>query len=99
MKGYAYILGGAQTDFERNWTKEGKNVIALLKEAVSDGFENAGITYEDVISLNRDNRVACFVGNFIAEQYIGQGHSGALLTEVLLRDKVAHKASHPVVPV
>ena len=22
-----YVLGGAQTDFERNWTKEGKNVI------------------------------------------------------------------------
>ena len=31
-----YILGGTQTDFERNWTKEGKNMIALLKEARSD---------------------------------------------------------------
>ena len=27
-----YVLGGTQTDFERNWTKEGKNLIALLKE-------------------------------------------------------------------
>ena len=27
-----YIIGGAQTDFVRNWKKEGKNVIALLKE-------------------------------------------------------------------
>ena len=35
-----YILGGAQTDFERNWTKEGKNMIALLKEAVEDGFKD-----------------------------------------------------------
>lgn len=26
-----YVLGGAQTDFERNWSKEGKNVIALLR--------------------------------------------------------------------
>ena len=24
-----YILGGAQTDFERNWTKEGKGVIVV----------------------------------------------------------------------
>ena len=76
-----YVLGGAQTDFERNWTKEGKNVIALLKEVVNDGFQAAGITYDDVIALNNQNKVACFVGNFIAEQYIDQGHLGGLLTE------------------
>ena len=77
-----YILGGAQTDFERNWTKEGKNVVALLKETITDGFEEVGITYDDVESLNKENRVACFVGNFIAEYYINQGHLGGLLTEV-----------------
>lgn len=80
--GKVYVLGGAQTDFERNWTKEGKNLIALMKEAVEDGFNNVGITFDDVSSLNKDNRVACFVGNFIAEQYISQGHLGAFLTEV-----------------
>ena len=77
-----YVLGGAQTDFERNWTKEGKNVVALLKEAVTDGLQDAGITYDDIIELNQKNKVACFVGNFIAEQYVNQGHLGALLTEV-----------------
>jgi acetyl-CoA C-acetyltransferase len=77
-----YILGGAQTDFERNWTKEGKNVIALLKEVVADGFMETGITFEDIKELNKENRVACFVGNFIAEKYISQGHLGGLLTEV-----------------
>ena len=80
--GKVHILGGAQTDFERNWTKEGKNLIALLKEAVDDGLKNAGINYEDITSLNNDNRVACFVGNFIAEHYINQGHLGAFLTEI-----------------
>lgn len=80
--GKVYVLGGAQTDFERNWTKEGKNLIALMKEAVEDGLENVGLTFDDVVSLNKDNRVACFVGNFIAEQYISQGHLGAFLTEV-----------------
>lgn len=78
----AYVLGGAQTDFERNWTKEGKNVIALLKEAISDSFQAVGIDYGIITEMNRNNRVACFVGNFIAEQYINQGHLGGLLTEV-----------------
>lgn len=78
----AYILGGAQTDFERNWTKEGKNVVALLKEALNDGLSDAGISYEDIIKLNQQNKIACYVGNFIAEKYINQGHLGAFLTEV-----------------
>ena len=41
-----YILGGAQTDFERNWKKEGKNTIALLKEALADGLANADLSFE-----------------------------------------------------
>ena len=77
-----YILGGAQTDFERNWKKEGKKMVALLKEVVTDGLANAGITFDDIKSLNQENRVACFVGNFIAEKYIEQGHLGAFFTEV-----------------
>lgn len=77
-----YVLGGAQTDFERNWTKEGKGMVALLKEALADGLEGSGLTFDDVRNLNRDNRVACFVGNFIAEKYVDQGHLGAFLTEV-----------------
>ena len=77
-----YILGGAQTDFERNWKKEGKGIVALLKEAVADGLKGAGLDFDDVRELNRENRIACFVGNFIAEQYVGQGHLGAFLTEV-----------------
>ena len=77
-----YVLGGAQTDFERNWTKEGKGMRALLREAVADGVQNAGLSYDDIRELNKDNRVACFVGNFIAEKYIDQGHLGGFLTEV-----------------
>lgn len=78
----AYILGGAQTDFERNWKKEGKGMVALLKEVMADGLEQAGLTYDDIKELNSENRVACFVGNFIAEKYTDQGHLGAFLTEV-----------------
>ncbi|MBS5799860.1 MAG: thiolase domain-containing protein [Clostridiales bacterium] len=82
MDNKVYILGGAQTDFERNWTKEGKNVIALLKEVVEDTLKATGLTYERIIELNKQGRIACFVGNFCAEYYVNQGHLGALLTEV-----------------
>lgn len=77
-----YVLGGAQTDFERNWKKEGKGMVAVLKEVMADGLIHAGLSFDDVKTLNADNRVACFVGNFIAEKYIEQGHLGAFLTEV-----------------
>ena len=77
-----YILGGAQTDFERNWKKEGKGMVALLKEVMADGLDNAGLSFDDVATLNKENKVACFVGNFIAEKYTEQGHLGAFLTEV-----------------
>lgn len=82
MNNKVYILGGAQTDFERNWTKEGKNMVALLKEAIEDGFKDAEFSMEELVRLNEDNRVCAFVGNFIAEQYVSQGHLGAFLTEV-----------------
>ena len=77
-----YILGGAQTNFGRNWTKEGKNVIALLREVIEDGLKDIGLDYGDVKKLNEQGEIACFVGNFIGEYYIDQGHLGALLTEV-----------------
>ena len=81
-KNKVYVLGGAQTDFERNWTKEGKGIVALLKEAVKDGLNDVQMSFKDIKKLNQENRVCCFVGNFIAENYINQGHLGALLTEV-----------------
>lgn len=77
-----YILGGSQTDFERNWNKEGKGMIALLREVLEDGLKNCNLSFSDIQRLNQENKVACFVGNFIAEKYVGQGHLGALLTEI-----------------
>ena len=60
-----HVLGGAQTDFERNWKKEGKNLVALLKEVIHDGFEETGFSFEELRRLNKENRVESFVGNFI----------------------------------
>lgn len=77
-----YVLGGAQTDFERNWFKENKSVVALLKEVIDDCLSNVNLSYQDIVALNKLNKVYCFIGNFLAEYYVNQGHLGSLLTEV-----------------
>lgn len=77
-----HVLGGSQTDFSRNWSKEGKNVIALLTEVIEDALESVGISFEEINELNRKGKVAFFVGNFIGELYIDQGHLGALIGKV-----------------
>lgn len=77
-----YILGGAQTDFERNWKKEGKNAIGLMREAVFAALKDVEMDLNDIKKLNDKNEVMCFVGNFIAEKYVEQGHLGSLVTEI-----------------
>jgi acetyl-CoA C-acetyltransferase len=69
-----YILGGYQTDFARNWTKENKHFSALMREAVLGALEVCDIAPEEVQSAH--------VGNFAAELYCMQGHLGAFFTEV-----------------
>lgn len=82
MSDKPYILGGAQTDFARNWSKEGKTFVSMFREIVEDGLMAVGLDYDEIVRLNKENRVAVFVGNFDAEQYANQGHLGAFLTEV-----------------
>ena len=77
-----YVLGGAQTDFERNWSREGKNPVAMLREVLSDGLKDAGIAHEDIAKLNASGRVSAFVGSYLPELYNNQSNIGALLTEV-----------------
>jgi len=69
-----YVLGGYQTDFSRNWTKENKHFSALMREGVLGALERCDIAPEEVQSAH--------VGNFAAELYCMQGHLGAFFTEV-----------------
>ena len=82
MSDKVYVLGGEQTDFQRNWSKEGKTFMSMMREIMTDALEKVGIEPSEIKKLNKDNRVAVFVGNFDAEQYTNQGHLGAFLTEV-----------------
>ena len=73
MAAPVYVLGGYQTDFARNWTKENKHIVAMLREAVLGGLEATGIDAKEV--------EVGHVGNFAAELYSMQGHLGAFLLD------------------
>ncbi len=68
-----YVLGGYQTDFARNWTKEKKHFSALMREGVEGALEVTGVDPRDV--------QVGHVGNFAAELYCKQGHLGAFFVE------------------
>ena len=68
-----YILGGYQTDFARNWTKENKHIMAMIREAVVGGLNETGVDPKEVDVGH--------VGNFAAELYAMQGHLGAFLVD------------------
>lgn len=68
-----YVLGGYQTDFARNWNKENKHIVAMMREAVIGGLEATGVDPKDVETGH--------VGNFAAELYAMQGHLGAFLVD------------------
>ncbi len=38
-----YVLGGHQTDFARNWSKEKKHFVAMMREAVLGALEKTQI--------------------------------------------------------
>jgi acetyl-CoA C-acetyltransferase len=69
-----YVLGGAQTDFARNWSKEGKHFVAMMREATLGALEATGIEAKEVETAH--------VGNFAAELYAKQGHIGAFFVEI-----------------
>jgi acetyl-CoA C-acetyltransferase len=69
-----YVLGGAQTDFARNWSKEGKHFVAMMREATLAALEATRIEPREVETAH--------VGNFAAELYAKQGHIGAFFIEI-----------------
>ncbi len=71
MRKRVYILGGFQTDFSRNWTREGKSVQAMINEAMEGAFAAAEIDPGEI--------QAAHVGNFAGELFTMQAHFGALV--------------------
>jgi acetyl-CoA acetyltransferase len=65
-----FVLGGAQTDFARNYAKEGRGTLELFAEVVPAALADAGVTVEDV--------EVAHVGNLAAELFTGQAQLGGL---------------------
>ncbi|GAA4956116.1 acetyl-CoA acetyltransferase [Yinghuangia aomiensis] len=66
----AYILGGAQTDFARNWAKEGLGLVDLIREAAEGALADADVDPADVDVVH--------VGNHAGELFAGQSQLGGL---------------------
>jgi acetyl-CoA C-acetyltransferase len=71
--GKVYILGGYQTDFARNFSRENKHVSAMMRESYHGSLDCTKIEPEDID--------AAFIGNFAAELYCMQGHLGAFFVD------------------
>src|SRR6476661_1933563 len=63
-----YILGGWQSDFSRNWTREGLDIAGAFTEALNQGLAATGLEPKDIETGH--------VGNFVAELFAGQGLLG-----------------------
>jgi len=69
-----YILGGHQTDFSRNWTRENKTIFDLFSESVHGALESSKL---DPIDIEVGH-----VGNFVSASYTGQAHLGGFFGHV-----------------
>jgi acetyl-CoA C-acetyltransferase len=74
MTAPVYLLGGYQTDFARNWMKEGKGIVEMIQEAVSGALTAASLEAKEI--------EAAHIGNFAAELYCKQGHLGGFLAQI-----------------
>lgn len=68
-----YLLGGARTDFKRNFKKEGCTLRDVIPEVARAAFASTGVEPADV--------QAGIVGNFAGGMFTRQLHLGALLLE------------------
>lgn len=69
-----YILGGEQTDFARNWSREGLSIFDLLSHSVLDALEKTKIDAKDVDVVH--------IGNFVAELFANQGLLGGFFGHI-----------------
>ncbi len=69
-----YLLGGAQTDFARNWAREDLEIFDMFAEVLRDGVANAGIEPGQI--------EVGHVGNFVGDLFTGQGLIGGFFAQV-----------------
>ena len=70
MAATVYVLGGAQTDFARNFAREGKEISDLFAEVVRDTLTDARVDAAEIGTIH--------VGNAFGQLFTGQGQLGAM---------------------
>lgn len=65
-----FILGGAQTDFARAWSRDGRDLADIARDALEGALADARLEPEAVQSIH--------VGNAFAELQRGQAHLSSL---------------------
>jgi acetyl-CoA C-acetyltransferase len=65
-----YILGGWQSEFARNWGREGQDIAGAFRDALGSGLTETGLEPRDIETGH--------VGNFVAELFARQGLLGGL---------------------
>ncbi|MBB6522925.1 acetyl-CoA acetyltransferase [Pseudoteredinibacter isoporae] len=73
MPNDVFILGGAQSDFARNWSRQGLEIGDMMEEVVRDGLSDSQLNAEDIQCAH--------VGNFVGELFCGQGMLGGVLAQ------------------
>lgn len=68
------IIGGWQSDFSRNWAREGKELADGFAEALAEGLAETGLEPGDIQCGH--------VGNFVADMFAGQGLLGGFFGQV-----------------
>lgn len=84
-----YVLGGAQTDFARNWAREGKGIYDLFAEALTTAVADAGIDPGQIQS----GHVGNFVGDLFARQGLLNGFFGHVFPELSAIPTARHEAA------
>ena len=74
MSQSVYILGGAQTDFARNWAREGLEIYDMFAEALREGLTAAAVEPGQI--------EVGHVGNFVGDLFAGQGLLGGFFGQV-----------------
>ena len=70
MRADVFILGGHQTDFARNYAKEGLEVSDLVADTVAGTLADAAVGPDVIETIH--------VGNAFGQLFNGQGHLGAM---------------------
>jgi len=69
-----FVLGGSQSDFQRNWARESHDIYELFKETLINGLVSTKLDAKDI--------QVGHIGNFVGELFAGQGQLGGFFGHV-----------------